>query len=155
MIYIEAPKRIDVSRDSISVFLAGSITGAFNWQAEVAEKIKDLDIVVYNPRRKNWNDNDKALQEVVQIKWEFESLRKSTFISFWFSYETVAPITLFELGTWSASSTPILIGAHPEYVRRRDIEIQMGLLKPDLHIYDNLDDLSKAIRRQYMAFSGK
>jgi hypothetical protein len=53
MIYIEAPKR-DFVKDRKSIFLAGGITGCKNWSKIVVDGLKDLDIIVFNPRRENF-----------------------------------------------------------------------------------------------------
>lgn len=145
MIYVEAPKIIDVPEDSIGVFLAGSITGAESWQLNLIELIKDLDIVVYNPRRKFFDVKDDS-KDKQQIEWEYKMLHKSKIISFWFSSETLAPITLFELGFWSGTDKPLVIGTHSDYKRRNDVVIQMSLIRPGAIIFNNLHDVSMGIR---------
>lgn len=75
MIYIEAPN-YEFPKDKISIFLAGSITDCPDWQSDIIQKLKDEDIVIFNPRRKNFPIEDpKASDE--QIKWESNSYEKS------------------------------------------------------------------------------
>jgi hypothetical protein len=138
MIYVEAPQELEPDRKSI--FLAGSITNAEQWQNEVIEGLKDIDIVIFNPRRKNFPMDDPTAAEA-QITWEHKYLHKASMISFWFSKETLAPITLFELGTYSALLKPIVIGIDPKYKRKQDVEVQMKLSRPDIKIVYSLEDL--------------
>ena len=138
MLYIEVPEKQETGLTKL--FLAGSITGAPDWQKIIISKVKDFDIAIYNPRRRNFSNNISGL-DVEQISWEHEYLEKADVVSFWFCKETLSPITLFELGTYSKISKPIVIGMDPEYLRRRDIEIQIGLVRPDVKIVYKLDDL--------------
>lgn len=138
MIYVEAPKITTENKKSL--FLAGGITGCPDWQKEVVDNISDLDIIVYNPRRKNFPIDDPTAS-FKQIKWEHDMLRKADIISFWFCSETMCPIVLYELGAWSMTQKPLVIGMDPEYSRRQDVEIQTKLVRPELAISYNLDSL--------------
>lgn len=142
MIYVEAPHKVEVSKKSI--FLAGGITDCPDWQKKVVEKIKDLDIVIYNPRRANFDVSDpNALK--MQIEWEHEMLKKADVISFWFCKETIQPITLYELGAHTVTSKPLIIGMDKGYERRDDVEIQTKLERPDTKFVYSLKDLSDRI----------
>ncbi len=133
--YIEAPNRaapIDFTR---SIFLAGSITGAYDWQKAAADKLLPF-FHVFNPRRANYDVMDPS-QERIQISWEHDYLYYSTIILFFFSHETLAPITLLEYGAWLEQSkmTPwkkIYTCIHPEYKRKNDVVIQTELRNPAL-----------------------
>lgn len=143
MIYIEAPTVYTGTRPSI--FLAGGITGCRNWQLEVVDQLKDSSFAVLNPRRDDFpiGDPDAA---PAQIKWEFDHLQNATVILFWFTPDTLQPIALYELGRWSSQKTkPIIVGADPDYARRQDVEIQLGLSRPDLHVYHDLKAMVKDI----------
>jgi hypothetical protein len=143
MIYIEAPE-IRETEALPSVFLAGGISGCGNWQAQIAESLKDLDIIVYNPRRKKFSLENKNVNKE-QIMWEYDHLRKATLISFWFCKETVCPITLFELGNFLMTKKPMVIGIDPEYSRKEDVDIQTRLARPEVPIVYSLKELSKTI----------
>jgi hypothetical protein len=107
-----------------SIFLAGSITGAVNWQNIAKEKLLPHFNVI-NPRRENF-DVTNPLDEELQITWEYNQLNGAAMLLFWFSDETLAPITLFELGSFGTRK-PTFIGINPNYKRKRDVEIQMKL----------------------------
>lgn len=144
MRYIESPE-IYQGKDR-SLFLAGGITNCPNWQAELANLLNDRQFVLLNPRRANFPIHDPTAAEK-QIKWEYDHLRKASAVSFWFPKETLCPITLYELGKQSALDKLIFIGVHPEYLRRRDVEIQTRLTKPEIEIVHDLESLSAQIKK--------
>jgi len=151
--YIEAPNYdIEIARlnPEECLFLAGSITGAEDWQKELAfkEHIMFGSLIerynIFNPRRENYNGLDPKLEQE-QITWEYHCIHQCKHILFWFAKETLAPITLFELG--SALNThnhyKIYIGVDPEYKRKNDVIIQTRLRNPLLaeHIVFSKDEL--------------
>jgi hypothetical protein len=142
MVYVEAPNTIE--SDKKSIFLAGGIQGCPDWQKVLVRKLMDLDIVVFNPRRANFPMGDPNAAEA-QIIWEFTHLRKADMISFWFCPETLEPIVLYELGAWSMTNKPLVIGVDPGYERKTDVEIQTSLVRPTIKIATSLDELSDQI----------
>jgi len=141
-------------RGELRVFLAGGITGCPDWQQEVIRKIiangKCEDIVLLNPKRDSWDTSDKSATEF-QIKWERRYLLAADLILFWFPSETLCPITLYELGSWSnrLPMKALLIGAHPNYSRRLDIVVQTALVRPEIKIVDSLDSLAQLTENWY------
>lgn len=90
--------------DKFTVFLAGSIEmgKAIDWQKAVAENCKDLDIVFFNPRRDDWNNDWKQTLEdenfVGQVEWELEHLENCDLVAMFIDGNTKSPITLIEFG---------------------------------------------------------
>jgi len=142
MQYIEAPNYYKGRKKSL--FLGGGITGCPDWQKEMCALLSDTDLVVFNPRRKKFPKDEPA---IVQIKWEYEHLRKARAISFWFPKETLCPIVLYELGAWSMANKPIFVGVHPEYARKIDVEIQTKLVRPEINIVNSLELVVKQIEK--------
>jgi hypothetical protein len=150
MKYIEAPEIYRVGK--LSIFLAGGITNCPDWQSEMVELLKDLDVVIYNPRRKNFPIGDKN-EAYKQIHWEFTELDRADLILFWFSRGSLNPIVLFEYGKWLMNTRnnmgykPLFIGIDPEYERRQDVMIQTELENGFYYnrICFSLEDLAKQI----------
>jgi hypothetical protein len=142
MQYIEAPQTYDGTE--VSLFLAGGITACPDWQKHMVAKLKDLPLVIFNPRRSYFPPHENAVRE--QIEWEYTYLRKATAISFWFPKETLNPIALYELGAWSMTNKKIFLGVHPNYQRIQDIKIQTSLVRPDISIVETLEELHQRIR---------
>lgn len=150
--YIEALAEFDGRGPSL--FLGGGITGCGNWQRGLAAGLADLPFTVLNPRRANFPSDDPSAAEA-QIGWEHRHMRLASAILFWFPPETLCPITLYELGAWSMTGKPLLVGVHPDYRRKQDVEIQTRLARPDVAIVYTLDDLLRQVRARRDRLAGQ
>lgn len=141
MLYIESPAHDDFVNWNRALFLAGSITGAENWQLKAAQKLS-LYYNIFNPRRKDFDVLNPEIERE-QITWEHKYLNLCKNIIFYFSNETLAPITLFEYGTLINSDKNLFIGIHLDYKRKNDVLIQTELRAPSLlnNIVFDLDQL--------------
>jgi len=149
-IIVEAPNEVYSleNQENFKLFLAGSITNCPDWQAEVIEKLKDVEnLTIFNPRRANFPIGDPEAAEA-QIIWEYNHLKESDGVSFWFDSGSLGPITLYELGKWGNSSDykSLIIGIHPEYKRKQDVEIQTKLSRPNINPVYSLDKLVESIK---------
>lgn len=144
---IQDPEKPLRDFDEISYFMAGGITGCPGWQDDVREFMQEEDVILVNPRRKDFDALDPDA-EVAQIAWEAKYLQEVDRIMFWFPKETLCPITLFELGAWSHSEKPILVGVHPDYKRKRDVEIQMKLRRPEVEVVYSVEHLVKQVKQE-------
>jgi hypothetical protein len=138
--YIESPSREKAEKPTL--FLGGGITNCPDWQNEILNKLdsKGLDIAVFNPRRKNYSKEDPNA-EMEQISWEYSRLREAQVLLFWFSSGSENPIVLFELGSALERNVSVIVGVDPNYSRKRDVEIQVGLRNKNIKIAHSLDDL--------------
>lgn len=137
-----------ISKSPLKLFLAGGITNCENWQSEILKKfVEDSEkfeylhnVIVYNPRRQNFPmDNQEESEK--QIIWEYNKLKESDIIAFWFSKGSINPISLYELGKWGNSTDKnTIIGIDIEYERKKDVEIQTKLARPDINITYKLRD---------------
>lgn len=130
------------------LFLAGGITGTGNWQLDMVDLLKkenlDSSITMVNPRRDNFDTSDSAVERE-QITWEHRNLAFCSAVLFWFTPETLCPITLFELGKMSQCKGNLYVGCHPDYKRVRDVKIQMELARKDVTVVDSLEALAKLV----------
>lgn len=93
----------------VRLFLAGSIDmgKADDWQSRVENRLADLDVEIFNPRRVDWDNSWK--QEIEnpqfrgQVNWELDYLADADIKVFYFDPGGKAPITLLELGLNAAS----------------------------------------------------
>ncbi len=127
------------------MFLAGGITNCPDWQAEVIELLKDVDVTLLNPRRANFPIGDPGAAQK-QIEWEHHMLRWADWILFWFPCETLCPIVLYELGAWTVMTRPLFIGVHPDYARKQDVMIQTRLVRSDQEIVFSLEGLVDLVK---------
>jgi Nucleoside 2-deoxyribosyltransferase like len=101
---IRPPEILHLDWPGKRVFLAGSIEmgNAVDWQSSVTRALADLDILICNPRRKQWDASWPQSIDFApfreQVEWELEALERADLILFYFAPETKSPITLLELG---------------------------------------------------------
>jgi len=137
------------SGNGYRLFIAGGVTNCPDWQAELIKKLMnseiDVDVDIYNPRRKNFPIRDKNASHE-QIMWEYDRLKNADMISFWFSRGSLNPISLYELGMWGNSrNSNIVVGVDEEYERIPDVLIQTKLARPDVTVMLSLDQLAANI----------
>ena len=89
---------------AIKVFLAGStkLNLIENWRNVFEDSLKNLDIIVFDPLRKDWDDswkeNIKNIQFREQVEWELEAQELADIVVMHFEPNALAPITLMEFG---------------------------------------------------------
>lgn len=134
-LYLDAPHHLEryanIGLDK-TIFLAGSITGASDWQRDAAERLIPY-FNVFNPRRNNYTPDES--QERIQISWEFKHLELAEITLFYFAPETLAPITLLEYGKQLvkckyAPFRKTYVCINPDYKRKNDVIIQTELENP-------------------------
>ena len=149
------PPEMYVSSKYPTLFLAGGITGAPDWQTEYIKLLGDLPVTVFNPRR-NREGRFSDVDHDAQVRWEYLHLRQSDIISFWFPEEAPCMITLYELGFAIAERRgthtkslqhQLFVGVAPKYRKCRTVVLQIQLGKPDVVITDNLESLVAEVRR--------
>ena len=145
MNYIQCPTEANPQGLEKSLFLAGGISNCPDWQSELTTMLENTDWLIINPRRADFDITNPNMTEE-QILWEHRHLRLASAIAFWFPPETLCPITLYELGTWSTSHKPLFIGVDPKYQRRLDVQIQTRLVRPEVPILESLEDLAHALQ---------
>ncbi len=85
-----------------SVFLAGGMGKL--WRKQLIEVLGDADIIVVDPSVDDWEktigtESNENLAYVNQVNWEQSALYLSDISVFHFDEKSLAPISLFELGT--------------------------------------------------------
>ncbi len=128
MIEIKAPNKIPKFDNKLVVFLAGSIEmgKAKDWQSELKDILKDVDVVLLNPRRDNWDtsweqsaSNPKFKE---QVEWELNGLEQNHITVMYFQAGTKSPITLLELGL-RANYFGTIVYCEDEFWRKGNIDV--------------------------------
>lgn len=105
-------KSLNIS--DFTVFLGGSIEmgKAKDWQSVLENKLKELNIIVLNPRRDNWDSSWKQSiknpQFKEQLNWELTALEGANIIVMYFDPNTKAPVSLLELGLFGMQGRTIV-----------------------------------------------
>jgi len=120
------PLPIDDSRPRI--FLGGSIDmgGAPDWQAAMTAALADMDVVILNPRRPDWNPNWRPEADEPefrrQVEWELAALEAADVIVMYFAPGTQSPISLLEMGL-HARSGKLIVLAPDGFWRKGNVDI--------------------------------
>lgn len=148
---IQAPNSFSHINDfeTMSIFLAGSIEmgTAEEWQKVIINEIKDYNIVVFNPRRDDWDSSwvqrasDPKFSE--QVNWELDALKVASLIIFYFAPNTKSPISLLELGL-HANKGNVLVCCPDDFWRKGNVEIVC--LRNKIPLYNTLNDLISTLK---------
>jgi hypothetical protein len=104
------PHRESFEGTGVKLFLAGSIDqgAARDWQSDLAARLADLDVDIFNPRREQWDPTwEQSLDNpefVEQVEWELDHLDAADVIALVFDEKGKAPISLLELGLYAATA---------------------------------------------------
>ncbi|RXR05991.1 nucleoside 2-deoxyribosyltransferase domain-containing protein [Pseudoxanthomonas composti] len=151
---ITSPAPVPAGDGRLKVFLAGSIemgkTG--DWQAQVQQALADMDVLLLNPRRADWDPAWKPQADDpnfrAQVQWELAALEQADLVLMYFAPGTQSPITLLEFGLY-ARSGKLLVAAPEGYWRKGNLDItgdRYGVPR-----YDSLDALVEAVRARLRA----
>jgi hypothetical protein len=139
-----------------TVFLAGSIEmgQAEDWQSNVELALADLDVVLLNPRRDEWDATwTQAIgnaQFREQVEWELTGLERASVVAMYFAPSTKAPITLLELGL-TACSGKLIVCCPDGYWRKGNVEVVC--CRYGVPMVATLPDLASEIRRRILALT--
>lgn len=130
--------------DHVAIFLAGSIDNgvAPDWQKDVLEALRDKNVMLMNPRRKDWDPNSGDNEVERQVNWELEAMEYANYIIMYLAEGSKAPISLLELGL-EAQSGRILVAAHPTYYRR--VNVRVVCERNNIPLFETLEELIQAI----------
>ncbi len=142
-VYKPPMRRTGNAGGSYSIFLAGSIEmgKAEDWQTKVQKALSDESVVVFNPRRDDWDNSWKQTIEdknfAGQVKWEHDHLQLASMIFFYFDPATKSPISLMELGLVCAEKEVIVV-CPDGFWRKGNVEFICN--EYDIPLFNTLDD---------------
>ena len=151
---IKAPNEIPY-HSTRSIFLAGSIEMgvAEQWQERLASMLTDVDCILLNPRRDDWDsswvqsiDNPEFNK---QVQWELDSLDYADTIVFYFDPNTQSPITLMELGYVAAMPrhlTDVIVCCPYGFWRKGNVDIMCK--HTGMKTANSLEEIAKYIKQQ-------
>lgn len=151
MIEIKPPVKLEYEQNQ-TVFLAGSIEmgTAVDWQTTVRDAMSDYDIVVFNPRRDDWDPtwtqsiNNQKFKE--QVDWEMDAIDMADIVVFYFDPNTKSPITLLELGLCAASGVETIVCCPDGYWRKGNVEIVCNRYR--MPLVATLEELVYKLKRE-------
>ncbi len=99
---------------------------AEDWQARVEADLSDLDALLLNPRRDDWDSGWAQSMDHphfrAQVEWELEGLERADVVAMYLVPGTKAPISLLGLGLVAASGR--LVVCCPEgFWRKGNVDV--------------------------------
>lgn len=140
---VKAPGTYDAAK-RYTIFLAGAIDQgkAVDWQKQVSVALADLDILILNPRRDDWDptwdqsaDNPEFAQ---QVNWELDAQEAADMVLFVFTKDSKAPITFLEFGLFAPKKEAVVC-AEEGFYRQGNLDIVAKRLK--VPMYHNLNEM--------------
>lgn len=137
-----------------AVFLAGSIEmgTAADWQTAIAQALTQTDVTLLNPRRDYWDTtweqriSNPQFRE--QVEWELDAQEQAALIVMYLDPNTKAPISLLELGLFSASGK-LVVCCPDGYWRKGNVEVVCD--RYSIPLVPSLKDLVTAIQTRLAA----
>lgn len=146
-------KKYNLSNIKHKVFLGGAIDNgsAEDWQKKLVDILDREDILLFNPRRSDWNSNWSPVAEnkefAEQVNWELDHIELSEINIFYFPEHSKAPITLLELGLCLARKPEkTFVFCHPNFYRVGNVEITTNRYKGNF--FTNLEDFLNRLKEE-------
>lgn len=144
----KAPDRYEKQPNEVTLFLAGAIDNgkAVDWQDYTTEQLSDLDdLIILNPRRADWDSTWECSinnpQFVEQVNWELDGLNSCDLTLMYFPANSIAPISLLELGIITTQHlNTVIVVCEDGYHRKGNVDIVC-----DRYGVIQLDSLDQAI----------
>jgi hypothetical protein len=154
---IKPPAPLPPRGPTPSVFLAGSIEmgSAEQWQGRLERSLSDLDVLIYNPRRDEWDDsweqsiNNPPFRE--QVEWELAGLERATVVAMYFAPDTKAPVTLLEFGL-CARDDRLVVCCPTGYWRSGNVQVVCR--RYGVELVGSLDELAEVVRGRLLRTLG-
>lgn len=115
------------------------------WQDQVAQSLKNTDLVLLNPRRANWDDsweqtiNNPEFKR--QVEWELNGIERADQVLMYFDPATKSPISLLELGFIAGRNKEIMVVCPDGFWRKGNVEVVCA--KYGLRMLDSLESAIK------------
>jgi hypothetical protein len=136
------PARQDTS-GAPSIFLGGSITGAWDWQSLAIRLLRDngFEGWIFNPRREKAFSEEPGIWEE-QVDWEREHLEKATVILFWLPAGADALTSRWEIAEFAAKGNMLVVGIEDGVRRKKYIRYVLSReYKKNAMILDTLEEV--------------
>ena len=143
-------------REEVSIFLAGTIDNgeSYDWQNDIIKTFEKLDkelpveLIIYNPRRSEWNKNAHKQLLEEQIKWEQKYLDKADWIIMVLNDNSKSPISLLELGLYSTSEK-LIVFCTDKFYRYDNVRLTCEKYHISLINSTNILDIIKEINNKF------
>ncbi|KAF1985477.1 hypothetical protein K402DRAFT_394811 [Aulographum hederae CBS 113979] len=148
------PNPTSLPPGNTTLFLSGSIPSSTSpshaWRTRLSNSLTHLPLTILDPTRPDWDSSWKeSLSDprfAEQTAWELEWLRKADMVAIWIAEETLAPVTLLELGLCAGWGKRVVVGCGEGYWKRGNVEaVCKGL---GVEVWGEWDGFKRAVERE-------
>lgn len=150
-IVVKPPTKYDLF-EKHSVFLAGSIDqgAAEKWADKLVSYWTDLpDLIVFNPRRDEWDDTWEQKIENPQfneqVTWELQGMENADLIAMYIAPDSKSPISLLELGLF-ANTGKLIVCCPDGFYRKGNVDIVCSRYK--ISQVNTLEELAEEVKKR-------
>lgn len=135
---VEAPTPLPTSLTTPSIFLSGSLPPPDTpcWRSRLIDSLSHLPITILNPLRLDWDptwqEELSCPQFVEQVSWELHALEQADIVAVYFGAETIAPVTLLELGLVAGKGKRVVVCCQEGYQKKGNVQILCDRLGIDV-----------------------
>jgi len=128
-----------------SVFLGGAIDQgkAANWQEKVVKALGDLDGLILNPRRDDWEESIDNPEFRKQVEWELKAQEGADLRLYVLLDDSKGPVTMLEIGLFAKKDSVLCI--EEGFYRRGNLEVIAE--RYNVPIYRKLDEMLEDLHR--------
>ncbi len=144
-------RTIDLYNNS-SVFLAGTIEmgNSIDWQQDIVEMLSDVDGIILNPRRDNWDSSwEQKLDNPMfreQVEWELYGITHADVVIMNILPNSISPITLIEFGL-VVKNKNLIICCPDQYFRKGNIDVTSAFY--GVPVFNSYEKFKDAIKKAF------
>jgi hypothetical protein len=134
-----------------SIILYGSIAqnATVDWRNSLALSLSDLPVAILNPHRDDWDSSwveDISCHKFKeQVEWEMDHAKIADVIAFHFAPDTLAPVSLLELGMYAETGKAIVC-CHPEFKKKGNVQIVCA--RYGIELVERMEELERLARKK-------
>lgn len=139
-------------KSDIKIFLAGTIDmgNSEDWQKDFEESMRSTDVVIFNPRRDDWDSSwEQSIENKEfnhQVNWEIDHIESSDMIIFNIGKDSKSPITLLELGyvLGKMPNKMIFVCCPKGFYRKGNVDIMCN--RSSVRVYEEMAEMLSDIK---------
>ncbi|MBB64659.1 MAG: hypothetical protein CMO81_06300 [Waddliaceae bacterium] len=145
---VQSPQLLQsCNKKGLSIFLAGTVSNS--WRNTLMDSFQEDPAIFLIPINDWAHENDRSFR----VTWEQQHIDEADLIVLWLAPpqannpRTLSLTTLFELGRIiEMKDKPVIIGIHPNYPLRRELEIQLACLGRRHCLVDSVEEIALKIQ---------
>ncbi len=99
---------------------------AEDWQARIIQSLAAYAVLIFNPRRENWDASwEQRIENPpfrAQVEWELTALERANLIVMYLAPGTKSPVSLLELGLFGRGGK-MVVCCPPGFWRKGNVDI--------------------------------